>query len=91
MIPGLPCGSGRSMLIARRPGGPGHWETAMNAGAGFFHTDGLPSRPRLYGRQNDMGTAESILTDHIDAAGDWMIKEDFGLSLKETSLSWSGC
>ena len=38
-----------------------------------------------------MGTAEYILTDHIDAAGDWVIKEDFGLSLKETSLSWSGC
>ena len=33
--------------------------------------------------------AGSVFCDHVNDAGFWMIKEYFGLSLKETLLSWS--
>ena len=33
--------------------------------------------------------AGSIFCDHVNDAGFWMIKEYFGLSLKETLLSWT--
>lgn len=33
--------------------------------------------------------AGSVFCDHVNDAGFWMIKEYFGLSLKETFLSWS--
>ena len=31
----------------------------------------------------------SVIADHVNDAGFWMIKEYFGLSLKETFLSWT--
>jgi GntP family gluconate:H+ symporter len=33
--------------------------------------------------------AGSVFADHVNDAGFWMIKEYFGLSLKETLLSWT--
>lgn len=33
--------------------------------------------------------AGSVIADHVNDAGFWMIKEYFGLSLKETFLSWT--
>ncbi|KGO31604.1 transporter [Oenococcus alcoholitolerans] len=33
--------------------------------------------------------AGSVFADHVNDAGFWMIKEYFGLSLKETFLSWT--
>lgn len=33
--------------------------------------------------------AGSIFADHVNDAGFWMIKEYFGLSLKETFLTWT--
>ena len=33
--------------------------------------------------------AGSVFADHVNDAGFWMIKEYFGLSLKETVLSWT--
>lgn len=33
--------------------------------------------------------AGSIFADHVNDAGFWMIKEYFGLTLKETFLSWT--
>ena len=47
-----------------------------------LRTNILPGRPRLYGQQNGMETTGSVLTDHINVAGVWMVKENFGLSLK---------
>ena len=33
--------------------------------------------------------AGSVIADHVNDAGFWMIKEYFGLPLKETFLSWT--
>ena len=33
--------------------------------------------------------AGSVVADHVNDAGFWMIKEYFGLSLKETFMSWT--
>lgn len=49
-----------------------------------------------YGSQSSMAAlmvlaigAGSVFCDHVNDAGFWMIKSYFGLSLKETLLSWS--
>lgn len=49
-----------------------------------------------YGSQSEMAAlmvlaigAGSVFCDHVNDAGFWMIKSYFGLSLKETLLSWS--
>ena len=33
--------------------------------------------------------AGSVFADHVNDAGFWMVKEYFGLTLKETFLSWT--